>query len=220
MKKLFILVLLLFMVGCTSQTTIEETTTTNQDSQYVSSTEFEYLDLGTIEASYNLQNLNDFYIVIADLGLVHELEVVADEITISDYHIDENKLFISHDYLVGLSNSNDEIEIELYTSNGKLEIELNFQDSAVPSIISENEVIFQGNDIEFVLDYAGGEFVEIDGSDISTNDYTLVDNILTIDSDFIQDLFDAEPSRNNVVLSVQLRNDDNVVIVYIVITRN
>ncbi len=61
--------------------------------------------------------------------------------------------------------------------------------AALGVVIDDNVFRFdQMNDLTYELDFAGGEFVWLEGHDIADGDYRLVDNLLTIDAAYLATL--------------------------------
>jgi uncharacterized protein YcfL len=178
-----------------------------------------FLDLGEIEYSYNINNIDRLYLFEQEISDIYYLFAYGHKLSVSDYELVDGKLFINHDFLNNNYLLNLGFYTTVYTENGKYSVTINFQDSLTPAILSANEVVFEGEDLEFVFDYAGGQMEDVNGSLISSSDFTLVDNILTIEADFIEALFSAQPQRNTVILGYQLRNETDIVIGYLFIQR-
>lgn len=189
--------------------------------QYVSQPKtFEYFeDYQTYDQDYNVNDAFDLYLIgVSELEVYYYRDI--DHSALLQNNVNESGLeFVPKEFLDDFYSEGD-IEIIAYTNLGLITYTINFQNITKPYIISNNDVIFTGEDLMFIFDYCGGNFHQITGSDISSSDYTLVDNIITINASFIQALFDAEPERNKVILSYTLETDTDVVIGYVFISRS
>ena len=174
-----------------------------------------YTNLGTIAIDYNINNLNDLY--IEELNTYQVVYYDSEITTTRSYETREGMTYLPKGFLVGYGT---EVELKAYTLSGVYTINITFKDITKPYIISANEVTFAGEDLSFIFDLCAGEFVDINGSLLSSDDYTLVNGILTIESEFFQALFDDEPERDTVILGYQLRNDTDIVIGYLFIRRS
>lgn len=180
-----------------------------------------YDELEDIEVTYNLTNTDGLYIHNKEVAQVYYIDEFAGKISNENYSYADGKLIFNQSYLLtSYETYDDYYNLDVYTSQGTFRISVNFSNITKPHIISEHEVVFNSNDLEFVFDYCGGVLVDIDGSDLSIDDYTLTNNILVIDAAFIQNLFDVSPDRNNVIICYQLRNDTDIVIGYLKISRS
>ena len=172
---------------------------------------------GTVyESTYNILSEHDFVYMEADLPYIYDIQYNQQSILKEYYQQIDNTLFISKDYLQTFT---DNYNVNLYTNIGIIELDIPYESITKPYMRSNNTITFNGEDIVLLYEFCGGEFVELNGSDISSSDYELVDNILTINAGFVQDLFDDNAERNSVILSYQLRNDDEIVIGYIFINK-
>ena len=169
------------------------------------------------ELTYNLNSTNDFVWyddVLPEIYFIKQNDEIA---TDENYQFDHDLLVIDQTYMKLFTQS---VSLELYSADGIIDVNIYFTSVDKPSILSGNSVPFKGEDVIMVFDLCGGEFVEINGNDLTEDDYTLTGNVLIINADFFQTLFDANAERNSVILSYQLRNDDQVVIGYLFINRN
>jgi len=163
------------------------------------------------------RNSTDFLIVYDNqVSELYFIEEDGNKVDPDNYHFELEVLMISPEYILEFSEG---IIFKLYTEYGIIDLEITFTTATRPFIRSNNTVEFANQDMMFVFELCGGEFVEIDGSDITEDDYDLFGNILVLHADFIQELFDANPDRNSVILSYQLKNGDEIVIGYLFINR-
>ena len=168
------------------------------------------------ELGFNLNSTNDF--VLYDQVLPELFYIKQNDTLVSDdnYYLEYGYLFIDNTYLNTFTES---ASFDLYAAGGIITLTINYGVVDKPSILSQNSITFMGEDVVMVFDLCGGEFTELTGNDITTDDYTLTGNVLVIDHNYLQDLFDANADRNAIILSYQLRNGDQLVIGYIFINR-
>ncbi|MBU1145026.1 MAG: hypothetical protein KJ971_04105 [Firmicutes bacterium] len=135
----------------------------------------------------------------------------------SSYFTQYGRLFIDRNYFSDLS---EELRLFLYSEDGIITIDLNISSITKPFIVSSNTIVFSSDDVIMVFEFCGGTFDEITGSDISSSDYDLEDNVLIIHQDFISNLFNDNLDRNSVILSYQLRNNSDIILGFIYINRS
>jgi hypothetical protein len=165
---------------------------------------------------YNINSLVDFVVYDDTFSTILYMEINGEKVSKSSYYTEYDKLFIDNDYLLAFQN---EIIITLFTTSGVINLDITYEDTLVPYMLSNNTINFTGQDIFLVFELCGGQFIEINGSDIDNSNYELSNNILIINSDFIQNLFDESPDRDTIILGYQLKNLDHVVIGYVFIHR-
>ena len=173
-----------------------------------------YSGTADIDVSYNVNNGYGLYLEVLSESTVYYYRY-SDTLIRNEYNSVGTPI-LAHGFISVFTN---DIVVKAYTSTGIYTVMVSIEDITKPYIISDNEVTFAGEDLVFVFDLCEGELVDINGSLLSTSDYTFNDNILVINQEFIQNLFDAEPQRDTVILAYQLRNDTDIVIGYLFIQR-
>ncbi|MGD9910624.1 MAG: hypothetical protein AB7U79_08510 [Candidatus Izemoplasmatales bacterium] len=94
-------------------------------------------------------------------------------------------------------------------------------DTRTPSLIGTNQIaVDAGSDVVVEFSLYNGSFVSLSGNDITTEDYSIVSGILTIDGSYIQNKFVNEPGRTTLILSYTLQAADSIIIGYLFITLN
>ena len=166
--------------------------------------------------TFNKNSLFDFVVSDDMFSTILFIEVNKEKVPKANYYTEYDRLFIDSDYLLTYEN---EVTFTLYTTSGVIDLNIRYLETLVPYMLSNNTVYFTGQDLLLTFELCGGQFIEINGSDIDNTDYVLTNNFLIIDSNFIQNLFDVSPERDVVILSYQLKNNDQVVIGYVFIHR-
>lgn len=180
-----------------------------------------FTDLGSLEITYNINNLDNLYIPLQqEITDLLYIEGLGHKFLANDYLLYDNYLLIEPQFFHNNFSLRFDYELDIFTETGKYNLTVVSEENNKPSILTANEVVFDGSDLIFVFDYCGGQLEDINGTELSANDFSLDNNILTIDSSFIQGLFDAEAERDTVILNYQLRNDTDIVIGYLFINRN
>lgn len=178
-----------------------------------------FVDLGTISVMYNYLSdvsLSVLGIDATEIYCVRFAKTTNEKLPHEAFSLQNGVFTINHDSI----HTDTLTKFFLYTNNGLIELKVNKTENETPTIMSENSVDFMNEDLYFEFDFAGGEFVEINGSDITTDDYELINNVLIIDQAFISNLFNEDLDRNKVILSYQLRTDDDIKIGYLFISRD
>lgn len=165
--------------------------------------------------SFNRNSTDDLVLFENLMPELYFIEEDGNRVSSENYYFEYDLLFIDNQYLQGLTST----IFSLYTDYGIISLEVTYHSSSRPSILSNNTIDFENRDMLFVFDLCGGEIVEVSNADISASDYDVTGNILIINADFIQGLFDANPERETVIISYQLTATDEIVIGYIFINR-
>ena len=168
------------------------------------------------EFSFDSNSVDDFALYDESIPTVYYIKQNSELVSENNYYFKYGILFISNEYLQGFSEG---VIFQLYSESGIINLSLNYILNEKPFLRSNNSITFAGEDILMVFELCGGEIIDIGGNDITENDYTLDNNILIIDANFIQNLFDENSERNSVILYYQLKKDDQVIIGHIFISR-
>ncbi len=174
-------------------------------------------ELDKIYATYNTLESSPVTILGVDSNILYITygKLNNSKLNGNDYEVENGVLSLTHSNLSNTST----LTFYIFTADGYYPCEVNKVDLEVPSIYSESTVTFASMDLYFQFNFAGGEFVEISGSDISSSDYELIGNTLVVEKEFIQDLFDSNSERDTVILSYQLKTDDDIIIGYLFIQK-
>ena len=133
-----------------------------------------------------------------------------------DYSIDDYGLLIDSDFIDALTGAGFvligiENEIPTYCY-------VNLVIIAVPEIVSNNSVTYNGNNLTFEFNLGGGTFNGLGGNNIAGSDYLFNGSTLTIYASYINNIIALEPTRKTLILTYVLQNDPHVVIGYLFIT--
>ena len=169
----------------------------------------------TMVQTYNTNSTHGVSVYLPTYNNVYFIKVNDDFLNTDNYTFENDILYIEHPSLTDTSNT----KFYVYTEQGYFLINIQKEDLTLPYMKSENTIIFDETDLYFFFELSGGEFIELSGSDITVEDYTQDHDTLIINASFIQSLFDAKPERSAVILSYQLKNNDEIVIGYLFINR-
>lgn len=136
------------------------------------------------------------------------------------YELSPNTLTIYNTYLVSLDYGL--YKYVLFTSLGKVNLEIKITNSLDPYIISDNNVTFNNEDLEFEFELFGGIIDSITitkGLEITEADYRIEGSKLIIKSSFVDNLFTENSDRKRLIVSYTLRKDDKIVIGFIFIKK-
>lgn len=180
---------------------------------------FEDLNV-TINASMNLQS-KDAYMVVPDeiedvLFITYQVNEQNQVLDVNDFTIKNNRLLILNQALSFIEDTQD---FNVYTKEGMDTLRINVVDQAIPSLLSQDYLNYQGQDIVSVFDLAGGIFLSLSGYQISQEDYHFEDGILVVDHLYIDDYFANNLDEDKLVLTYQISLDDSVFTGYIYIKK-
>lgn len=178
-----------------------------------------FTELDTVYATYNTVEDTPVTILGIDVTEVYYItygKIMSSKLSQNSFAYEENVLSLEYSNL----NTDSTLTFYVFTVDGYYIVEVNKVTLESASIYSNNSVTFASEDLYFQFNLAGGEFVEISGSDIGTDDYTLINNTLVLTEEFISSLFTANPDRDIVILSYQLKTDDNIIIGYLFINKD
>ncbi|MFO7970050.1 MAG: hypothetical protein R6U15_08095 [Candidatus Izemoplasmatales bacterium] len=133
-------------------------------------------------------------ILIMDLAIEEEVSITnasGDLLDNNDILAKNNFYEIKSDYI--LNQEDDNIHLYLYYGNKKSEVIINVSEKVAPYIISSTLVYTNGEeDIKLQFELFTGDFRQISGEDLESEDYSIEDNILTIYASYIDSRFQTE----------------------------
>lgn len=176
-----------------------------------------------LQANYSIHSLNDFFLDLMGNGVLIDLRYAmenADTVATNDLILWEytgSILSLDQDYLA--SETINELNFILFFSTGYMEFKLTLIDVNKPYPVKGQTILqTEGADVTLRFDVMGCEFIELSGNDIESSDYTFLDGILTVSSDYLDPLFSVNPTRN-VILGYLFSQGEDSVISFLVIHR-
>ena len=125
------------------------------------------------------------------------------ELTGDLYTFTSNTLTISADYLKNLSKGIHQVHIQ---SDRDYYFTIDVLKIGKPHIVSNPEVDYEGEDLSFTFELYQGYIDQINGNNITSSDYTINGNQLTISKGYIDQIILNEPNRETIVLTYVLVN--------------
>jgi hypothetical protein len=141
-----------------------------------------------------------------------------EEIDLSNLIHDRTGLKLKSSYMQTLELGDHSFLIT--TDQGEFTLNLKIIDTTRPYMISKSTVAsdFLSNQI-FIFELFGGEIKSVSGHEITSTDYTIRGNELTIKKGFIRAAFESNESMETLVLGYTLQVESHTVIGYIFITK-
>jgi hypothetical protein len=147
---------------------------------------------------------------ITNIAINNQL-LVLDE----DYTMDEFGIIVESDWIDAL-----EVGFVLMTIENEQTIYryVEIKTIDIPVIVSSSSTTYLGVDVVFTFDLKGGSFQGLGGNNIAFEDYTFINNTLTIRASYIDEVIALDTSRKMLILTYVLQNDPHVVIGYLFIS--
>lgn len=147
-------------------------------------------------------------------------EIKGNKVFINDTLLDENSYLISTN---GLSIFNSYLNT---LGLGKYLLKVDGEDiflsyitlseTKKPKLTSASEVSYTGSDVKFIFNMYDGSFIGIYSTpNITNEDYSFIDGVLTINKDFIDSIKLNEPARKQIFFQYELVNQELTVIGYL-----
>ena len=173
------------------------------------------------DVEYNYSIHSDFDLNFQKLPtamVVNSIKKNEVEVDLDHFIHDRQGLKIKSDYIKTLSVGSHGFTI--FSEAGDFNLILNVIDTTRPYIISKSTVSsdFLSNQI-FIFELFGGTIKSVSGHDISSSDYTIRGNELTIKKGFIRDVFESDETLETLVIGYQLEVDSHIVFGYIFINK-
>ncbi|MDO9629888.1 MAG: hypothetical protein Q7I99_08285 [Acholeplasmataceae bacterium] len=177
--------------------------------------------LSTTTKNYSKQSTFDLEVKSFDNNpdVLSVTNYVGEEVALSNLIVSNQKVSFKSSFLTPLLVGVHVFTID--TNYGSHEVKINITDTARPYMISGSEIFtnFMTN-VTVTYELFGGVILSLSGNDITTSDYTITGNSLTINKDYIHNQFVIVPSRTTLILGYTLESGENVVIGYIFIKSN
>jgi len=152
--------------------------------------------------NYGSKSLNGF-----ELNRVsRDQKEVYETIDPENLYILENAIYLSSEYLKTLEERTKVVYYKLRTNLGEHFIAIEITTDQKPYVYSDKNVKTDyHNDVVFLFDVQGSEFVSISGDDITEADYIFKDGILTIKNEFIVKFFQENLDKDSIILTYRFK---------------
>ena len=125
-------------------------------------------------------------------------------LTASQYALEENKVYIKNTYLDSLS---DGIYVLSMTGTSTYYYYMMITSYERPSLLSASVATYSNQDITFTFDLKGGTFDGLTGTpSINQNDYTFINQTLTISQSYMTQVLNQHPNLDSIVLVYLISN--------------
>ena len=172
----------------------------------------------TYDITYNTQSNHNYLVVpnvLKDVLFIKYTYLGEEQfLQTDDYMVENNHLYIRYD---ALSFIDSEQTFNIYTKEGIDRLLVSTIDRSTPVMITNDYIEYQGEDIVVVFDLAGGVFDGLTGEGVSSENYLFDDNVLVIDHAFIDQVFDSDETKENIVFMYHISLDNDVYEGYIYI---
>lgn len=175
----------------------------------------------TLVTSKTIRILKQDFTYVREVGVVLDLtipnSIQFNQATLEldkDYIVDEYGLIIDSPAIDALNESATglvlilDYEIDVYIYMDLIKIEK-------PIMVSSNYAVYKGTDLTFTFDLKGGQFENLSGPDLTTDDYTFIDGILTIKAAYIERMIQKDSATTSLVLPFLLTNKPHLVFGFI-----
>jgi len=190
MKKI-VLGLIVFMISFMFVSCNDTSTTTTDDTS--SNTETTMKEINNLRDSYyqysknSTQNIKILHLDITEDFYITNLD--GDILSNDDIIVKNDYYEIKSDYLLGLGV--DDIDFYLYFGNYRTLISITLNDKDEPYMISSAIAYTDGTkDLMFQFEIFDGIVSQISNASLTSSDYELNDNLLTIKKEYLDDMFD------------------------------
>ncbi|HAQ56339.1 MAG TPA: hypothetical protein DCR44_02890 [Acholeplasmatales bacterium] len=175
-----------------------------------------FTDAGTANTSFNKNAPLDVVCDFTEETWTFE-GILFDDVPLDEafYSVTDNILTFLDDYLIELPY--DDYEFLVLTSEGYVTLILDVVDDRQPFMISSNQVIFTGSDIILTFEVYDGAIVSVSGNDITSADYLILGNTVTISAAYVVAKFNENPDRAVLILGYNVSANDYVSIGYVFI---
>lgn len=175
----------------------------------------------TLVTSKTIRFLKRDFTYVREVGVVLDIDVPTGIqfnqtalLIDTDYIVDEYGLILDSSAIDTLEETVEgftvilDYEIDVYVYMDLIKIEK-------PIMVSSNYAVYKGADLSFTFDLKGGLFEGLSGTDITEDDYTFEDGILTIKSSFIERMIEKDPDTTTLILPFLLTNKPHLVFGFI-----
>lgn len=170
--------------------------------------------------NYSMRSVIDVPVgSVAEANEIAQITLSGDPISTTAYTFINKTLTLKSSYLSTLPIG--EHTLTVTTNIGSFQITINIFDTSKPYMMSKSEVFTDfSTDVILVYDLFGGSISGLSGNNITSSDYIITSNTVTISKTFIENAFTSEPTRETLVIGYTLESGNNVVIGYIFIKKS
>jgi hypothetical protein len=193
-----------------------------ESSEYSSPITYEiYTSSGiTIHSTFNINSDYDLIVAFEDQLDLEIHSVKYNNINLSEdlYSFTNDELIISEEHL---KTYTEDIIFDIYTNEGITILNISLEDILKPYLKGQSEIVFMLDsldDITVVFELCGGSFISLSGFDITEDDYSVVNGVLTINNSYITTVLDSLVEET-FMLGYYLENDSIITIGYLFITK-
>lgn len=190
----------------------------SSETEAIEYSNFELADI-SLNVMYSVYLNDDLKVDIDNISAVNEIKPSIEEepINSDNWTFSDGLLSIKKSYLDTINHGTPYLLI--YTSNGIIELNIVFNDVNQPYLIYGQTYIQTVNhDLNIRFEAMNGILSGLSGNDITEDDYSVTNSVLTISSQFLDPLFNANPTRN-VIIGYNFTVGEDTVIGIIVIHR-
>ena len=192
MKKLFLSIFLLFLVGCNGVSSTTEPVVLNTS---------DYLNLSLY---HNINVNHDPFVKVNDDLVIYKYYFDGLEQDKSDVYFDDGFIYFDADELNDMVIG--ERLVLIYTDKGIISLEVNLVDDTIPYIVGDNNIVYiNGQDIVVLIETFDGDISNVSTTgEFGSEDYDVSGTELTINSEFIDEKILENLNRTNIIFMISV----------------
>jgi hypothetical protein len=204
-----VMAMILVLSGCTDTTTLSTENTNTLDNTV-------------------LLVQNYFYSCHSEIGLIVTLPLNGEVISIcndendqyleleTDYQVISDGVVINQTLLADYEQ--DTFDFIVQTTVGSFQLQVTIIDETKPYLMNDSTIHYEvGTDLKLQFDLFGETIVGFSGNDITSDDYQINGNIVTIDVDYIHGKFVENSERTTLIISYTITHTENTIIGFLYI---
>lgn len=171
--------------------------------------------------SYSMDSEKDIALILPD-DADHIVITEESDTQLSDQYFSSisRQLFIKHEYLSQINNG--EHILEILTSEGLYELTLQVTEKDISHLLTNRNIVYKtGEDIKVNAESFGKGIASLSGGtndELDESEYTIDNEMVTIDSAYFDRLIEANTQRETVIMSVALNDgEQDTLITYVFI---
>ncbi len=138
----------------------------------------------------------------------------------------ENSIYLNSKYILSLIKDDDNLktlsyEFKLVTNLGDHYITLKFSEEEKPYLFAKMHQTNLYDDLYIYFDEQDADFVQLNGHDITEDDYSYESGLLIIKANYLYKVYNMNPKRKNLIITYQFEKKEikNIYVGFITITR-